>query len=269
MVARVARLTSFVSLAVLCGAAWADPQFSLSVSNDKPLDGSVVTFTLNFNGDGLGLVHCRFDAVLGGTATWDTPTNPQILVPELEVHATATAGLPAATGVDDAILAIDYQSFPWAVPSTGQNDWAPIWSTDVTLHGNAQDTVSVTVTSELDPLPGGAGVHAFFSDGTAIESPTQLAILEFMLPLPGDTNGDWDVDIFDFQDLQNNYGTPSGMTYGDGDFNGDGDVDIFDFQILQNNYGTVMTPPPVPEPVSLTLLVLGTASVLRRRRRVK
>ncbi|MFW6155630.1 MAG: hypothetical protein ACOC95_10485 [Planctomycetota bacterium] len=56
--------------------------------------------------------------------------------------------------------------------------------------------------------------------------------------LPGDADGDDDVDLDDFVLLKSNFGTASGATAAEGDFDGDGDVDLDDFVILKSNFGT-------------------------------
>ena len=55
-------------------------------------------------------------------------------------------------------------------------------------------------------------------------------------PKPGDTNGDGDVDVFDYTVLLNHYGQ-SGLSFSGGDFTGDGIADAADLLTLLNNYG--------------------------------
>ena len=49
--------------------------------------------------------------------------------------------------------------------------------------------------------------------------------------VPGDADGDGDVDLDDFAYLLSNFGQ-TGKVWCDGDFDGDGDVDLDDFSIL-------------------------------------
>lgn len=84
-------------------------------------------------------------------------------------------------------------------------------------------------------------------------------------PLPGDFDADGDVDGVDFGIWQVGYPTASGATLGDGDADGDGDVDGTDFGIWQANY----VPPAgavIPEPATMSLIVLGGVAMLRRRK---
>ena len=56
--------------------------------------------------------------------------------------------------------------------------------------------------------------------------------------IPGDFDGDGDVDGADFLKWQAGFPTASGATRADGDADGDGDVDGQDFLIWQGNYPT-------------------------------
>ena len=63
---------------------------------------------------------------------------------------------------------------------------------------------------------------------------------------PGDTDGDLDVDIFDYNDLLSAFG----QSFNNGDFDGNGKVDIFDFNILLSNWGKKYTAGPSSSPAS-------------------
>ena len=56
--------------------------------------------------------------------------------------------------------------------------------------------------------------------------------------LPGDLDGDGDVDLSDLAQLLGNYGIAGGASYEDGDLDGDGDVDLSDLAALLGVYGT-------------------------------
>ena len=96
----------------------------------------------------------------------------------------------------------------------------------------------------------------------------------------GDTDGDDDIDIDDYQNLLAQLGGPAGED--SADFNNDGIVDLSDFVIIRENFG-YGTPAPggdleaatIPEPATLSLLALlalsmskrSSLAILRRRHR--
>ncbi len=76
----------------------------------------------------------------------------------------------------------------------------------------------------------------------------------------GDTDGDLKVDIVDLTALGANWSTisPGAKNWNQGDFNYDWIVDIADLTALAANY--------IPEPATLSLVVLGGLGLLRRKR---
>ncbi|NLF31751.1 MAG: hypothetical protein GX591_12785, partial [Planctomycetes bacterium] len=93
-----------------------------------------------------------------------------------------------------------------------------------------------------DPgVDAGADLAAFLTtDRDAVSRPQgagwDIGPYELTADLPGDADGDGDVDLDDFVILKNAFG---GIIEPDlrADFDGDGDIDLDDFVILKTNFG--------------------------------
>ncbi len=68
-----------------------------------------------------------------------------------------------------------------------------------------------------------------------VDQPENLILIES--GIPGDLDGDGDVDLSDLAQLLSNYGITGGATYQQGDLDGDGDIDLNDLAALLANYG--------------------------------
>ncbi|MFN3168499.1 MAG: LamG-like jellyroll fold domain-containing protein [Phycisphaeraceae bacterium] len=89
--------------------------------------------------------------------------------------------------------------------------------------------------------------------------------------IPGDTDGDGDIDDSDLGTAFSNYTGPlapgtGGKTAADGDTDGDGDVDDSDLGTAFSSYTGPLGPANVPEPTSLAITALGALALARRRR---
>jgi hypothetical protein len=80
----------------------------------------------------------------------------------------------------------------------------------------------------------------------------------------GDFNLDGAVDAGDLALLGGSFGLAGPFGWANGDATGDGVVDAGDLALLGGNFGTIVH--PVPEPVTMSLLAIGGAALLRRRK---
>ncbi len=91
-----------------------------------------------------------------------------------------------------------------------------------------------------------------------------IRLITEVFSVPGDADGDGDVDAFDLGLWQTQFGqTGEGLS---ADFDMDGDVDAFDLGIWQINFGTGVGA-AVPEPASVAMIGAGLLMVVGRRRR--
>jgi hypothetical protein len=87
-----------------------------------------------------------------------------------------------------------------------------------------------------------------------------LAVEYLEASIPGDFDGDLDVDANDLQVWKSNFSsTTAGPSSGDAD--GDADVDGHDFLVWQRNLGVMPTGAAVPEPDAAILAVVLTAAL--------
>jgi len=102
------------------------------------------------------------------------------------------------------------------------------------LHGTLQFAPDGSFTYK--PTAGFVGQDRFtYRAVDAFFESDETEVLIQVTAVPGDADGDGDVDLADFGLLKQHFGTTSS----EGDFNGDGKVDLADFGILKAHFGTV------------------------------
>lgn len=126
----------------------------------------------------------------------------------------------------------------------------------------------VFVGSAVELVGGDWASIGFTPDG--FQSTNDWAALVTLVPQPGDTDGDGDIDDSDLGTAFANYTGPVGIagnkTLAQGDTDGDGDVDDSDLGSAFANYTGPTSATNLPEPASLALLGVGLLATGRRRR---
>jgi len=161
---------------------------------------------------------------------------------------------------------VEFGFFDAFDPYGGQPISEPRWGTSVQTGSNSASAVTDWTQFSVEYTPDTTGnmlVGFAVWKTAAIVSIDGLSLSTGEVGLPGDTDGDGDVDLDDLFAVRNNFGTTSGATLADGDTDGDGDVDLDDLFAVRNNFGTGLV---VPEPATIGLLALGGALLIRRRR---
>ncbi len=105
--------------------------------------------------------------------------------------------------------------------------------------------------------------HGWFDNGLRIASNMADEVVTL---LEGDANRDGVVSAGDYAAVQANFGS-TGEPGILGDANGDGVVSAGDYASVQANFGNTAGGAVVPEPTTLTLLGLGIAAMIRRRKK--
>jgi len=136
-----------------------------------------------------------------------------------------------------------YDNASVEVSNDGAN-WTEIWTNGTTTISDSSWTqVTFDISALADEQP---TVYVRWLIGPTDSSNTypgwniddvEIFGIDMSSQLPGDLDGDGDVDLSDLAQLLANYGVTSGATYEMGDIDGDGDVDLSDLAALLANYG--------------------------------
>jgi hypothetical protein len=129
----------------------------------------------------------------------------------------------------------------------------------VTLNGDANGD-GVLNSADIDAL------YKQYGTGAAGQAVVSAELKNMFNTGMGDANLDHCIDLLDFQTLLSNWQKSGpGLGWAQGDFNGDGTVNFSDFQLMLNDWNPVGFT-PVPEPASLSLILLGGLALLRRKK---
>lgn len=280
------------------GAAGPDagPSVGIGLSYDQLVNNEVTTNTLAYS-PGLGGPWVNLNSNLNGGATMTSPgTNKLSAV--TSAGNTAGGGGTQATVNDNTGsegYATDTWYEMWLVGTNSNASGNPGPSTSsVSFYmrggafgpiGGSNETVAPTLINETvqfrySPTTPSPLTRLWIrannanSDGT-LGTTTQNAVffddlfvdatgshLTTPSAVPGDFDGDRDVDGADFVAWQTNFPKATGALPSEGDADGDGDVDGADFVVWQTHFPTTAGPgaSSIPEPYSL--LSMAIASIL-------
>jgi len=203
-----------------------------------------------------GAIHCDpgTNVTLANSILWanTAPTDPQISGSATVTYSDVEGGWSGAGNIDADPRFVDVDG-PDNDPNTfddndfrlafgspcidaGDNTAVPPDTFDLDGDGDTTEPLPV----DLDGNPRFVDDPATPDSGNGNPPIVDMGAYEFQggAPIPGDLDGDGDVDLSDLAQLLAHYGMTEGATYEDGDLDGDGDVDLADLAALLAVYGT-------------------------------
>lgn len=136
----------------------------------------------------------------------------------------------------------------------------------LTLSVSASDLIAATqLNLVLETVNTGTVTLPETNPGRDVASVSQVSFDNLVIKgyLPGDSDGDFDVDEQDYNAWKAGYGNNTTAEYFKGDFDNNGSVDAGDYTVWRDNYtGSLDTPElssnTVPEPTALLMLACGS-----------
>ncbi|MDP6545674.1 MAG: PEP-CTERM sorting domain-containing protein [Phycisphaerae bacterium] len=216
------------------------------------------TMIHRMNIDGSGAIE---DVVTGQVRIRDVGPDPDggmIYWNDRDSHKVQRSPLDASGPVEDLYTFIPEEGKPHGMaldPDAGMIYW-----TDTKTHQ--------VMRGRMD---GSGSPEVLYDESIGLDDPWDIELdIIPKPPLPGDTNGDEVVDHLDCSNLIAQFGGAPGLH--SADFNADGFVDLDDFAVLRGGFSSGVASAPIgefgatiPEPATLSLLILGALAVLRRR----
>ncbi|MFB3893405.1 MAG: PEP-CTERM sorting domain-containing protein [Phycisphaerae bacterium] len=161
--------------------------------------------------------------------------------------------------------------FNWKRTGTSLNFFAGLGNPQIISGYYDSGSGAAAATAEAAAAAGIPGVRGLMyttwsNDWSQMAAYAAAARAAWPTIVMGDSNHDNIVDMKDYVNWFNNFGT--GTMWEQGDFNGDARVDMADYIQWFNHFGEVGTGSyPAPEPATLAVMAAGAALFLRRRPR--
>lgn len=175
---------------------------------------------------------------------------------------TPDAGMSQIGGYGDYVVSINDDGMVIGYSSFSGNNRAFVWSEKT---GMIDLPVILGATNAKPIAINRSGCVLGYVYGSS-ESDSR-AVLWQPIPEPasclGDFNGDGEVDQADYTTWADHYGGAD-TPFASGSSNNDGVIDQADYTTWADNFGKYYSP-TVPEPATLSLLVMGSLALLRRR----
>ena len=170
----------------------------------------------------------------------------------------------------------------WSMPSYGDPHldagvYDVLWASGTTTPGDFDGDGDVD-TDDIDILCDNLGDNAFDLDGDGDAAEDDMVFLiQNLVELTdgsgrtgtevGDFNLDGLINATDLATMAATFGAtpPPELLYGDGNANCDELINATDLAILAANFGYVAPAGAVPEPMTVSLLAMGAAAILRRK----
>jgi len=153
------------------------------------------------------------------------------------------------------------------VPTVGPTSLNIAWGDHNASDPGTTGAAGTYTVTHLTVVGNTGGFLSGYSAGTS--GNTAQVFSNLYLPILGDTDANHTVDLQDLFNVQNNFGLNAS-----GDANSDGTTDLSDLFAVQNQFGNTLAGPGaalgslVPEPASMSAILLGSLSVVARRRRI-
>lgn len=257
-------------------------QIGVDASTIGPKLGSVLVHNLSTTTGGAGQGSADADDTITVSADVVGHARPSLSTTAVETAKTVDFGIRAVGSTASQSLVVANVTDPAGaiagldVDAVGSSGDIAKASTNLTTLTNLAGGSSQTFAATLDTT----SIGSFSSQYTMTVSDEDLQgaiglgqltlTIAGRVALGGDADLDNKVNTLDFNILAGNFST--GTQWQEGDFNRDGTVDSIDFGMLVDNFGRSVAPAPslgsvVPEPASLSALVVGAGFMIRRRRK--